>query len=304
MASPFSPAPLSRFVAGAAIGFTFVTSVLSAQEPRRLADPDSIPLDLAAALASAGGFGAEPQILVGSAPERITSRIYMPNGSRILGSASSGSTVVAIVVMPAASDTVLGELKPEFLKRGWKNPPPPPNFGGGGFRSAPVPVNQGPTTRLTLCSDQEMLTATSARHRGATTSITYRLTSVTGYSPCRLPQLPASVGRSPFPTLYNPASASDTRMNGDCSSTLGGSLGTGTMLRTTMASDAILDHYGRQLVDSGWTALNGQGTIAGRTWTRADSAGAPVEVSISVATSARDAGCREVSLQVRTLRKP
>ena len=49
-----------------------------AQEPRRLATLDSIPVELATALVASGGFGGEPIILVGALPEWFTSRVVVP----------------------------------------------------------------------------------------------------------------------------------------------------------------------------------------------------------------------------------
>jgi hypothetical protein len=286
----------------AAIGFVTPVGAVRSQEPRRLVTPDSVPLELVAALVTAGGFPGEPQILVGSMPEWITNRLYVPANARVLGSAFLGTTVVGIVSLPAASDTVIAEFKRELLRRGWQNPPPPA-YSGGGFRSAPT-IPDGPTTRLTLCADQQTLTATASRRRGTVTNVTFRVFSSAGFSVCHPPQLQAGMGRSPFPTLINPPTSTDARMTGDCSSTLMGSSGTSTTLRTPMPADALLDHYGKQLQDSGWAVSGEKASIVGRTWTRADSAGAPVETVITVATPARDVGCRELNLQVRTLRKP
>jgi len=287
----------------AAIALVTPTRAARSQEPRRLVTADSIPLELAAALVAAGGFGAQPQILVGSMPEWVTNRLYVPPGARVLGSAFLSTTVVSVVTMPAASDTVIAEFKDELLRRGWQNPPTPPTFSGGGFRSAPT-TQDGPLTRLTLCHDQQTLTATAARRRGTVTDVTFRIIASSTYSVCHPPQIQTGMGRSPFPTLINPPSSTDARMTGDCSSTLMGSSGTSTTLRTPMSADALLDHYGKQLQDSGWTASGERASIVGRTWTRADSSGAPVESVITVATPARDSGCRELNLQVRTLRKP
>jgi len=116
--------------------------------------------------------------------------------------------------------------------------------------------------------------------------------------------MPTGMARSPFPTLFNPAGATDSRMTGDCSSTIGGSSGTSTNLRTPMAADAILSHYGKQLADSGWQDVGGRATIVGHSWTKTDSTGAPVELSLTVTGSPRDSTCRDISMQVRTLRKP
>jgi hypothetical protein len=286
----------------AVLAFTAIAAG-RAQEPRRLISADSIPRDLAAALIASGGFGADPQILIGSMPEWIANRLSIPSGARVLGSAFLGTTVVAVVTMPVASDTMMNQLKSDLMRHGWINPPPQPNYGGG-FRQAPAGMMpDGPLTRVTLCSDQQVLTASAARQRGTVTNITYRVSTTGGYSVCRPPQLSVGATRSPFPTLYNPPTSVDARMSGDCANNFSGS-GTSTTLRTSMTAEALLDHYARQLQDSGWTSAGEKASIIGRTWSRTDSAGTPVEAVITVMTPAQNSACRELNLQVRTMRKP
>ncbi len=277
-------------------------SSTAAQEPRRLAEAESIPLELASALAASGGFGGEPQILVGSLPEWANSRLVIPQGGALVGSAFLGPTVVAVVRVPTEADSAVVHLKNEFLQHGWKNPPPPPVYGGGGFRPAATQTIPGTTdpTRAILCGDQQMLTLSGAHRRAGGTEITYRLISSTGYTICRPAQPPVQQFRSPYPILYNPPNAVEGYMTGGCSNNYSGG-GTATMFRSTLSAEAIVEHYGKQIVDSGWTAL---GTIAGRTWTKKDSTGAPVEMSITVSQSGQDNGCQRVDLQVKTFRKP
>jgi len=288
----------------AALAFSEPIATASAQQPAPLRQADNVPIELAMALVASGGFGGEPQILVGAMPEWIAGRVYVPPTARVLGAAFLGTAVVAVVQLPVASDTVLAEFKRELLKRGWTVPPPAPVYAGAGFMPARPAPSIAPPTRLTLCGDQQLLTVSSARRGGVVTNVTLRVVGSTGPGPCHLPQMPVSMMRSPFPTLYAPEGALDARMSGDCSATMMGSMGTGTTLRTGMTADALLDHYGRQLADSGWTSHGDKGSVTGRLWTRPDSSGAPVEVVVSVTTSARDAGCRDLNLQVRTLKKP
>jgi hypothetical protein len=274
-----------------------------AQEPRRLEQPQSIPYELASALISAGGLSGDPQILIGSMPEWVVKKLYLPAGARVLGSAFIGTTVVGIASVSTPPEVAAADLRAGLLAHGWKAPPPPPNYGGG-FRPAPVNVFPAGTTRGTLCGDQEVLTTSAVPQRGVATILTYRLITATGFSTCKPPVMPQGYSRSPMPTLYNPAASTDARMTGDCSNVMGSSNGTSTTLRTSLAPDAILEHYGKQLADSGWKPTGDKPTISGRTWTRTDSAGAPVELSISIATSVRDANCRETSLQIRSPTRP
>ena len=274
------------------------------QEPRRLVQPDSIPLPLAQALISAGGFSGEPQILVGSLPGWITSRLYIPAQSRIVGSAFLGTSVVGVISVPSAPDSLLMEFKRELLSKGWKVPPSPRTFSGAGFMPAPTPTADGSLTRLNLCGDEQFLMASVAHRQGGAAVVVLRVVSSTGPGICNLPQIATSMVRTPWPTLYNPVGAVDARMSGDCSATLGGSSGIGTTLRTSMSAESLLDHYARQLKDSGWVSASETASIVGRSWSRVDSAGVPTELSVTVTTPTRDAGCRELFLQTRSLRKP
>jgi hypothetical protein len=275
------------------------------QEPRRLLQSDSIPLDLAAALISAGGFNGAPQILVGAIPAFLTGRLDVPVGARVLGSAFLGSTVVAVMSVPNAPDTIVSQLRNGLLLKGWKNAPAMPRYAIGGFQPAPAPPPLGPLTRVNLCADQQSITVWTGTRHGSSVEVNFRVSPAGNPSVCNMPQFPAAGMRlPPWPALFNPAGVADTRLGGDCSSTIGGTSGTGTTFRTAMSAEAILEHYGRQLLDSGWTTGGEKGAIVGRTFMRADSTGTPVDLTLSVTTSARDSGCREVNMQVRTLRKP
>ena len=275
-----------------------------AQEPRRLATPDSIPFDLAAALASAGGFAADPQILVGAMPEWIANRLYVPSGARVLGSAFLGTTVVAVVAMPTASDSVLPAFRRELSQRGWNPPPPPTNYAGG-FRTPSAAID-GSTTRLILCKDDQTLTVTAARRGSAATNVTFRAVGSVAYSVCRPMRTAPQISRSPLPILVNPATAIDARMTGECSTLYSGTTtnATNAILRSPLSADSLLVHYGRQLRDSGWTAATDKPTIVGQTWTHADSSGGRTEATITVTIPERDPGCRELNLQIRSLRTP
>lgn len=200
------------------IALPLFAATAASQEPRRLSEPDSIPLALASALVSAGGFTGEPQILVGSVPEWVTPKLFVPPGGRILGSAFLGTTVVVVVTMQTAPDSVLADVRRGLMERGWTVPPPTPVYSGGGFRPATTAINGNPYARDILCSDQQMLTATATRRRGVATDITLRIISTPGFSLCRPSQPYVPAVRSPMPTLYNPAGVNDARMNNECAS--------------------------------------------------------------------------------------
>ena len=273
----------------------------AAQEPRRLNQADSIPIDLATALLASGGLGGDPEILVGGVPGWATARMYVPPNGRILGSAFMGTTVVAIISTPDMPDVAMAAMKRELQSRGWKAPPPQPSYGGG-FR--PAPSQNMETTRVSFCGDQQMLNASATRRRGVSTDIIVRITPAPPrFSTCTPPELPPGYRPPPWPTLFHPAGVPDaTQLCGGDSPY--GSSSIGSFVRTTTNATSLLDHYGKQLADSGWRTPTDTASIVGRTWTRTDSTGAPVELTITVATSPRDASCRTLNMSVRTLKKP
>jgi hypothetical protein len=281
---------------------------LAAQEPRRLAQPDSIPLELAAALIAQGGFGTEPDILVGMLPGWMNSRVFLPPGGRVLGSAFIGSVTVGVLAVSEQPDIAIAQFKTELAKRGWTPPPSTPQASassGGGFRPVPVQPSgdQSLVTRLTLCGgDQQMLMVNAVPRSGTTTQIVYRVTPAGGpYGTCS-PQAQRGGGDPlPLPTLINPGEVSDFRDFGTCSSH-GQSSGRSVSMRTTVSLDSLVLHYAKQMQDSGWRATSA--VSMGRSWSRTDSAGRLFEARLSASTSPHDSLCRDLNLTVWEIRKP
>jgi hypothetical protein len=279
----------------------------AAQEPRRLTQPDSIPVELAGALMSAGGFGLEPQILVGAFPGWMSALIPVSGGARVLGSAFLSTTTVGVMVTSQEPAAAIEQLKPELEKLGWTSPPPQISYGGG-FRNPPPPMmGNAPVlpavTFLSLCGgDQQMLTVRASR-RPSGSQVLYRITPAGTGSTCHPPPPPpppTNAMRTTFPTLYNPAGSGDYAAVRDCQ--IDGSTAL-AQLRTPMPPQQILDHYAKQLQDSGWRLASGT-TSMGRTWTKPDSTGAPLEVSVTVVTLTRDSTCHHLSMQIRPIRRP
>jgi hypothetical protein len=234
-------------------------------------------------------------------------KIVIPSGGRLVGAAFQGTAVLTIVSIPRGGDSTIALLRKPLMEHGWFAPPAvqQPNYGG--FRPALPAPSDAPPTRLTFCDGAQQLNVSVVRHDAASTDIAYRIFAWSGIGgACNPPQMPTSMNgfRSPYPGLYNPSGSSDARMTGDCSTTVGGSSSTGTTLRTAMGADAILDHYAKQLADSGWKPQADRGITTGRTFVRDDPSGAPVELSLTVTTSTRMEGCREVNMTARTGRKP
>lgn len=278
-----------------------LTPTASAQGQELLKQPASVPIELATALASAGGFGndGDPQILIDALPEWIATRLFVPSGARVLGSAFIGSTMVGVVNVPTASDTVLKDFERELQKRGWKTPPAMPSMGGG-FRPASTGASAQLARRFTLCGDRQILIGWIGRQRAASTTVLLRVSSAGGVGQCNPPQYPSEMTRPRFPTLYNPQGAVDARMGGDCPTGTMSNMSTSTSLKTPMSASAVMDHYGQQLQDSGWTGAGIALETVTRTWTRPDSTGALAQITLTVSSSPGDSTCRMVNLDART----
>lgn len=69
-------------------------------QPPAMTRVESVPIDLATALAAAGGIGGDPEILVGTLPGWVANRSGIPANAQVLGSALIGTTVVAIIRSP------------------------------------------------------------------------------------------------------------------------------------------------------------------------------------------------------------
>ena len=278
---------------------------LAAQEPRRLAQPDSIPLELAGALITAGGFTTEPQILVGMLPGWMNSRVFLPPNGRVLGSSFVGSVTVGVLAVSEQPDIAIAQFKPALVKRGWKPLPAPEQAGSnGGFRTAPAtgPVESSPATRLVLCGgDQQMLMVAATRRSETTTQIVYRVTPTNAYGACSAQQQVAQSDGFPVPTLINPGELSDVRDFGNCSSHAQ-SAGRSVSIRSTVSLDSLVRHYAKQMHDSGWRETSA--VSMGRSWSRTDSAGRLFEARLTASGSPQDSSCRDVNLMVWEIRKP
>lgn len=291
------------FVVAMSLG-TVLSSGASAQEPLR--QPPSIPFELALALTGSGGLGsdAEPQILVGGIPEWALNRVTLPSGWRPIGSAFLGTTVIGVLEIPTANDSLIRRFQQHLERNGWKSPPPSnQSTYGGGFRSPPT---QAATTRASrrfqICRDNQTLSAWIARELPLATTIAFRLANVTPgqFNVCNPPapdprMLQAMRDRGE-PTLYDP-SPRDFGASG-CQEDDGWH-GSETRYRTGMTGEQILDHYGKQLADSGWLATPPRQTPVARTWTRTDSGGLLRRMTLTVARGIIDSGCVRVHMENR-----
>jgi hypothetical protein len=66
-----------------------------------------------------------------------------------------------------------------------------------------------------------------------------------------------------------------------------------TALNTSMPSTALIDHYAKQLADSGWSSVSQQRIT--RSWTKPDSAGKPMRYEMTIEESPTQPGCRRIN---------
>jgi hypothetical protein len=294
---------MRRLFAGV-VTAAFAAAANGQQPP--LTQPSSIPLDLALALTGSGGLGsgAEAQILVGSIPEWATQRVPIPSGWRVIGSAFLNTTVIGVVQIPTRGDSLIQDFEAHLLRQSWKTPPPPPSYGGG-FRPAPAGSGSGRAARrIMLCRDNQSLSSWIAREEGLATTIAFRLTTASVGAQCNPPppdprvlQWAADRG---MPTLNDPAPRDMGQASCYQSSDNDGSNSTETRYRTSMTGEQVLDHYARQLADSGWLASRG---ILTRSWTLPDSARGLRYVTLSVTRSPRDSSCVRVRMETSRERR-
>jgi hypothetical protein len=273
----------------------------AAQRGRPAPDTGSMPIALAEELISpqfemimavAGGRQNRPRIVVGKLPSSLEQRFWSPPGSTILGSLESRGFAMTVVRSSLSADSVLAAYRRELASRGWAAPSPP--FPPGGFR--PDGATPGMTSRngLQLCSDGSTLSL-SATREGDETMIRATYVERIG-DQCRVPQRNSFDDVWPHnPSLLNP-SGSGGGNSFRCQNIMGNGVGSTTLIGQTDL-EHVLDHYEKQLTDSGYVRL--PTTVASRTWTRRDSAGKVSTLTLTARTAPGNGGCVGVNMEYR-----
>lgn len=298
-----------RSLSAAALSLALVSRTTVAQEPP-LTQPAAIPLELAMALTGSGGLGAEadPVVLVGSIPAWVTQRVAIPSGWRTLGSAFLGTTVIAVVQVPTSNDTLIKEFEQHLHRNGWKAPPPQPSqMYASGFRPPPPAATiERASRRFTACRENQVLSSWISRQQALATTIVFRLGQSAANSTCNPrepdPRMLQAMRERGEPTLIDP-SPWDFGRSG-CQQEDGGWSGSETQYRSPMTADQILDHYARQLADSGWLATPSRQAPVARTWTRTDAGGVPRRMTLTVTRGIADSSCVRVHMQNRNPPRP
>jgi hypothetical protein len=269
-----------------------VTPASDSVVPRELFD---------AVFAMTGGmFGGQSQALVGELPRSVRQRFFLPAGSRILGGIQGGLISVGAVVVPIPVDSVGAVYSREMQRLGWTKNIQPPGPSAWGFRQSPA--KQAEANNLQFCSGSQTLGMLPVTRGGSNST---RITFVVVRQECGpVSESRAAFNENPYrnvPILVNPVTSQSQGIGATCSPNgrSGGSSSPSTALRTSMTSREILEHYNRQLADSGWTLVPGTEDMVRSLWQRTDSTGARLEVTLTVSSHPSAPGCHDVEMNYR-----
>lgn len=288
---------LRAYVATFAVG----AGALAAQAPRSTG-PDSLPRELVEVLlrsgiSAYGGDGSE--FVVGRVPTALAPFLYVPRDANILGGVENSSNTVAVFKVKMTREELRNAYGRELPRLGWT---PSSGRPGMGWGFAPPP-GSGPTgSGLEYCHIGQSLQITpNETPSGLTVSAVVR--NYGGACAGRVAFVPTNPGGVAMPSLVNPPDAAMNQPGCFPPQMLGaGGRGMSERLETSITADKLLEHFARQLADSGWTPAGQQAASVRRTWTRADTGGTIREVTLTITPSANSA-CQEVSMQVREVSK-
>jgi hypothetical protein len=274
-------------------------------QTRRLTDAsDSVPRALAEAVLDPLGTmrmfaGGQLRLVVGTLPAGLARRLWLPPGSTVLGGLESSGLGLAIIHAPMSGDSLAAAFLREQPKLGWTLPPPRRPTAMMGFVAAPESPSGGDAAGTTFCSGGTTLTIGVKPVDPLTWEIRAMAMDVSS-DRCR--PTTVRVTQPPnqqYPSLLNPP-GSGNGFGVPCGNFSSNGSGGQTRLQTMMTADEVFAHYGKQLADSGWTPTPTQ--LTARSWTRRDSTGALVEITLRVRSEPASTGCLEVQMDVRSRR--
>ncbi|HEV8447889.1 MAG TPA: hypothetical protein VGQ44_13750 [Gemmatimonadaceae bacterium] len=278
---------------------------------RRLTDvpTDSVPKALVEAVIDPIGAmrmmsgGARPRLLIGTLPSGLAQRLWIPPGSTVLGGIESSGFGIAIIHSAMSEDSLNAGYAREEPRMGWTLPPARTSAAPAmGFVQAPttLAVVNGVVEGGLFCSGGTTLSISVSPLDPLTREI--RATAMnTSDMRCQTPaSAPRTVipGRPNYPTLVNPAGSGPGYVPCASWNSMGG--GGTTRLQTNMSADDVLQHYGKQLADSGWTP--GPDQSVSRSWSRRDSTGTLTQLTLTTRLAPSTPGCVEVQMDVRSRR--
>ena len=174
-----------------------------------------------------------------------------------------------------------------------------------GFIPAPGSSSVPPNPfgiELILCSSSGVLMISTRPVQGGqevTARVAGMFDDVCATQPER-PDFASRYGRETMPTLTNPPGTGDG-MGRDCTFWNSSGGAGSTRLATQMSPEQLLEHYGKQLADSGWASGSGD-QMAARSWTRRDSSGAVTEITLIARRRAEAPNCAEMEMRYNSRR--
>ena len=275
---------------------------LAAQAPRSTG-PDSLPRELVEALlrsgiSAYGGDGSE--FVVGRVPTSLAPFLYVPRDANVLGGVENSSNTVAVFKVKMTREELRTTYGRELPRLGWTPSSGRPGMGWG-FMPAP---GSGPNgSGFEYCHIGQSLQIT-ANEIPFGVSVTAVVRNYGGTCAGRVAFVPVSPGGVVMPRLINPPDAGMNQPSCYQPQPLGvgSARGISERLETSITADKLLEHFARQLADSGWSPAGAQAASVRRTWTHADTGGTIREITLSITPMANSV-CQEVSMQVREVSK-
>jgi hypothetical protein len=270
----------------------FVPSIATAQAGRDAL----IPRELAEALISRAGYGmSRPEIVVGTLPQTIATKIKLPMGARILGGMTTQEGATAIVVIDGALNTAAEQFHRDVIAQGWEVPVDDPmDFMRSEFVDA-----VSTSRRMARNGMPEMYCG-----RAGTLMVSYQPEGIqhtqvsigtSGVNRCAenrdmMMRSRMGMGGDPKrPKLVNHPAARNSP--GVCPQYNMGMGDRKTDLGSQLPPSDILAHYAKQLADSGWAQI---GTTVAAIFQKRDTTGAMQEYQLLVHAPTESPGCRSV----------
>jgi hypothetical protein len=288
-------------IVGALIGTLMAGAGSAAAQAPQSTGPDLLPRELVEALLRAGAAtfpGDGSEFVVGRVPTSLAPYFYVPRNATVLGGLENTNNVVAIFKVNMTREELRTTYAKELPKLGWTPATGRSGWAGWGFMPAP---GTGPTgSGLEYCHiGQALQINPTETPSGGGLSVTAVVRNYGGA--CRGPTTVAvnNSGLVDMPVLVNPPDAGMNQTDCFQPQVLGvASRASSERLKTSIPADRLLDHFGRQLADSGWSPAGSQAVSLRRTWTRADTGSTMRELTLTIMPSTVS-GCHEVSMQVR-----
>jgi len=273
------------------------------------AAPDTatmLPRELVEALVQpyvGGPSGTE--FFVGKVAPALQPFLFVPSSARVIGSMASPTSTTVVMTAPLNPMEIKAQYEREQPKLGWTHPPTANATRGWGFGPPPSAMPEGAGSEF--CHVGQSLRVIPFPNAPGSTRIVVTVQNFGGR--CQMSDRVVFIGGQPprvaMPALENPLGAPMNPVGCSRAGSIGSQMASmSERLETSMTPMQLLDHFGKQLADSGWTASAQTSPTLRRTWTRADSGNTVREAMLQIAPlqdAARGTTCEEIVLSVRQL---